>query len=62
MGIEIEMGSDLASAGPCVALDPESHASGGAGRTPHHQEEQAWLAARFPLPPGLTRTGPMEPA
>ena len=45
--------------GPLRRRGSESHASAGAGTTPHHQEEQAWLAARFPLPPGLTGTGPM---
>ena len=61
-GIEIETGSDLASAGPCAAVDPEPRAFGGAGMAPQYREEQARLAACSPLPPGLIRTGPMEPA
>ena len=61
-GIQIEMGSDLASAGPCTAVDPEPRAFGGAGTAPQYREEQARLAVRSPLPPGLIRTGPMEPA
>ena len=60
-GIEIEMGSDLASVGPCVAVDPEPDAFGGAGR--RRRPGGAGLTGRpFPPPPGLTTTGPMEPA
>src|SRR5579863_3341376 len=52
-GIQIEMGSDLASAGPRTAVDPAPHACCGAGTAPQDGEEQAWLAARSPLPSGL---------
>jgi hypothetical protein len=61
-GIQIEMGSDLASAEPCIAVDPAPHACCGAGTAPQDREEQAWLAARSPLPSGLITAGPMEPA
>ena len=40
-GIEIEMGSDLASSGPCAAVGADRRAVGGAGTAPHRREEQA---------------------